>query len=157
MCREYRPVQCDIQCSYSGDTDKSYAGFLTTYKRHFGGSFQEESNDTDTEVLSININFDLCLQNERATLIGNNTCDLSCRLDATKQPDCVVGTATFWSYVLLMCLGTIGFNVANCVSDATCFDMLGELKSDNVTEKTPLTQTTDNTHDFGIGKERKQN
>lgn len=25
-----------------------------------------------------------------------------------------------------MCIGTIGFNVANSVSDATCFDMLGE-------------------------------
>lgn len=33
---------------------------------------------------------------------------------------------TFWSFVLLMCIGTIGFNVSNCVSDAVCFDMLGE-------------------------------
>lgn len=107
-------------------------------------------NDTDTDVLSININFDLCLKDERAYLIGNNTCDLSCRLDETKHIDCLLGTATFWLYVLFMCLGTIGFNVANCVSDATCFDMLGELSS--VTEKTPLTQTTDNTHTFGEGK-----
>lgn len=152
MCQEYRPVKCEIQCSYSGNVDKSYDGFLTTYKRRFGGGVQEEANDIDTEVLSININFDMCLQDEKASLIGNNTCDLSCRLNETKQPDCVVGTATFWSYVLLLCLGTIGFNVANCVSDATCFDMLGELKSDNVTEKTPLTQTTDYTHIFDIGK-----
>lgn len=113
-------------------------------------------NDTDAEILSININFDLCLRDERASLIGNNTCDISCRLDEEKQPDCVVGTATFWSYVLLMCLGTIGYNVANCVSDATCFDMLGELKNDNVTEKTPLTQTTDNIHTFGIGKKNEK-
>lgn len=27
---------------------------------------------------------------------------------------------------MLMCIGTIGFNVANSVSDATCFDMLGD-------------------------------
>lgn len=33
---------------------------------------------------------------------------------------------TFWSFILLMCIGTIGFNVANSVSDATCFDMLGD-------------------------------
>lgn len=30
-----------------------------------------------------------------------------------------------WTFVALMSLGTIGFNVGNCVSDAVCFDMLG--------------------------------
>lgn len=148
---EYRAVRCGIQCSPLGDGEKqSYDGFLTTYKRRFGGSAQEELNETD--ALSININFDLCLLDERALLLGNNTCDISCRLDESKQADCVVGTATFWSYVLLMCLGTIGFNVANCVSDATCFDMLGELNTNGVTEKSPLMQTTDNTHTFAKGK-----
>lgn len=39
---------------------------------------------------------------------------------------CFYGTWTFWSFVLLMCIGTIGFNVSNSVSDATCFDVLGE-------------------------------
>lgn len=43
---------------------------------------------------------------------------------------CFYGTLTFWSFVLLMCIGTIGFNVSNCVSDATCFDMLGEKSMD---------------------------
>lgn len=33
-------------------------------------------------------------------------------------------TSTFWTFVILMSLGTIGFNVANCVSDAICFDVL---------------------------------
>ncbi|XP_075223141.1 major facilitator superfamily domain-containing protein 6 [Lycorma delicatula] len=32
---------------------------------------------------------------------------------------------SFWSYVILMSLGSIGFNVINSVSDAICFDMLG--------------------------------
>lgn len=35
-------------------------------------------------------------------------------------------TSTFWVFVLLMSLGTINFNVGNCVSDAICFDVLGE-------------------------------
>lgn len=42
------------------------------------------------------------------------------------ENDCLYGTPTFWSFILLMCIGTIGFNVANSVSDATCFEMLGE-------------------------------
>lgn len=39
---------------------------------------------------------------------------------------CFYTTWTFWSFVLLMCMGTIGFNVSNSVSDATCFDLLGD-------------------------------
>lgn len=35
-------------------------------------------------------------------------------------------TLSFWCFVFLMCLGTIGFNVSNCVSDAACFDVLGD-------------------------------
>ncbi|XP_026331356.1 uncharacterized protein LOC113238733, partial [Hyposmocoma kahamanoa] len=33
-------------------------------------------------------------------------------------------TAAFWSFVVLMCVGTIAFNVANCIGDAVCFDVL---------------------------------
>lgn len=41
------------------------------------------------------------------------------------QPGLVdTSTSTFWTFVILMSLGTIGFNVANCVSDAVCFDVL---------------------------------
>ncbi|KAJ2948798.1 hypothetical protein O0L34_g8056 [Tuta absoluta] len=34
-------------------------------------------------------------------------------------------TAAFWSFVILMCVGTVAFNVANCIGDAVCFDVLG--------------------------------
>ncbi|XP_038221064.1 major facilitator superfamily domain-containing protein 6 [Zerene cesonia] len=34
-------------------------------------------------------------------------------------------TATFWAFVVLMCVGTVAFNVANCIGDAVCFDVLG--------------------------------
>lgn len=39
---------------------------------------------------------------------------------------------TFWSFVLLMSLGNIGFNISNCISDAICFDVLGTYCQNNV-------------------------
>ncbi|XP_063235657.1 major facilitator superfamily domain-containing protein 6 isoform X2 [Bacillus rossius redtenbacheri] len=50
-------------------------------------------------------------------------CDLTCR--PAEGRDCLYGSPAFWGFVLLMALGTIGFNVSNSVSDAICFDMLG--------------------------------
>lgn len=35
-------------------------------------------------------------------------------------------SVTFWAFVVLMCVGTVAFNVANCIGDAVCFDVLGE-------------------------------
>ncbi|XP_045457180.1 major facilitator superfamily domain-containing protein 6-A [Melitaea cinxia] len=34
-------------------------------------------------------------------------------------------TVTFWAFVVLVCIGTVAFNVANCIGDAVCFDVLG--------------------------------
>ncbi|XP_048003523.1 major facilitator superfamily domain-containing protein 6 [Leguminivora glycinivorella] len=34
-------------------------------------------------------------------------------------------TSVFWAFVVLMCVGTVAFNVANCIGDAVCFDVLG--------------------------------
>jgi hypothetical protein len=36
--------------------------------------------------------------------------------------------STFWIFVVLMCVGTVAFNVANCIGDAVCFDVLGKFK-----------------------------
>lgn len=66
---------------------------------------------------------------------SNATEDLIMSLDGSELsciPSYVVETSiysswTFWSFVILTYLGTIGYNVANCVSDAVCFDMLGNL------------------------------
>uniref|UniRef100_A0A170ZKX8 Major facilitator superfamily domain-containing protein 6 n=1 Tax=Triatoma infestans TaxID=30076 RepID=A0A170ZKX8_TRIIF len=33
---------------------------------------------------------------------------------------------SFWAFTILMSLGTIGYNVSNCISDAICFDVLGD-------------------------------
>lgn len=149
LCQDYRPVRCAIECSHAASPAQTYIGYLNTYKRAFvvndptatepaiGGHFPlnatvaTDANATQPAALapiySSNVNFDLCLADADVALVGNKTCSVACRLDADRQPDCVLGTATFWWFVCLMCIGTIGFNVANCVSDATCFDMLGEL------------------------------
>uniref|UniRef100_A0A1L8DEF4 Putative transporter n=2 Tax=Nyssomyia neivai TaxID=330878 RepID=A0A1L8DEF4_9DIPT len=50
-------------------------------------------------------------------------CDFSCEEHsdlALEQPQ------IFWTFVALMCIGTISFNVINSLSDAVCFDVLGE-------------------------------
>lgn len=43
---------------------------------------------------------------------------------------CLYRSSAFWLFVMLMCAGTIGFNVTNSISDAICFDMLGESEED---------------------------
>lgn len=145
LCQDYRRVDCDIECAHAAVETSHYDAYLSTYQRLFVANtlVVEElpQNGTSSlalvaanssimptlKTLSSNINFDLCLADTRLpSLVGNKSCAVSCRL-AAEQPDCVAGTVTFWTFVCLMCLGTIGFNVANCVSDATCFDMLGGL------------------------------
>lgn len=76
-----------------------------------------------TESLTENQLFQVCLSN--VDDISNKTCQLVCEIDENLAPDCVTGTATFWMFVFFMCLGTIGFNVTNSATDATCFDILG--------------------------------
>ncbi|XP_043488345.1 major facilitator superfamily domain-containing protein 6 [Polistes fuscatus] len=68
-----------------------------------------------------------------------------CMIDSTKISNCSINnnncttsniiledtynlykTITFWSFILLMSLGNIGFNISNSISDAICFDVLGE-------------------------------
>ncbi|KAG7200607.1 hypothetical protein KM043_001165 [Ampulex compressa] len=51
-------------------------------------------------------------------------CEVVC--DNFEDHHCLYTSATFWGFVLLMSLGNIGFNVCNCISDAICFDVLGE-------------------------------
>lgn len=60
-------------------------------------------------------------------LLTNSTIDVSEAPPTTEdfQPN-LLKSATFWVFVVLMCLGTIGFNVTNSISDAICFDVLGD-------------------------------
>lgn len=52
----------------------------------------------------------------------NTICNIVCENFST---DCLYTSSTFWGFVLLLSIGNIGFNVANCISDAVCFDVLG--------------------------------
>ncbi|XP_011164629.1 major facilitator superfamily domain-containing protein 6 [Solenopsis invicta] len=69
----------------------------------------------------LNINETLSCQND-VTKISN--CNVTC--DEFEDNNCLYTSITFWGFVLLMSLGNIGFNVSNCISDAICFDVLGE-------------------------------
>lgn len=136
QCQDYRRVVCDINCNHAAVDASSYDAYLNTYQRLFvahqneiqnisSSDGEQEQNDLQFNTMSSNINFELCLADKRLSLVGNKSCGVSCRLDEP-QPDCV-SAETFWTFVCLMCLGTIGFNVGNSVSDATCFDVLGGL------------------------------
>ncbi|XP_075165042.1 major facilitator superfamily domain-containing protein 6 [Haematobia irritans] len=57
-----------------------------------------------------------------STGLFNGTCDFRSDL----QTNCLYSSATFWLFVTFMFAGTIGFNVTNSISDAICFDMLGD-------------------------------
>ncbi|XP_076650977.1 major facilitator superfamily domain-containing protein 6 [Halictus rubicundus] len=51
-------------------------------------------------------------------------CNVNC--DNFDDKHCLYTSITFWGFILLMSLGNIGFNVCNSISDAICFDVLGE-------------------------------
>lgn len=97
LCQEIRGVKCS-------STSDLFEGYL------FRG-FDNEIN--------------VCLRNDSISLELNET--FVCENDIALVPDCLYKTGTFLSFVILMCIGTIGFNVTNCISDAICFDMLGKI------------------------------
>ncbi|RVE46368.1 hypothetical protein evm_008991 [Chilo suppressalis] len=51
------------------------------------------------------------------------------KVELEKEDPSFYMTTTFWAFVILMCLGTVAFNVANCIGDAVCFDVLGPEKA----------------------------
>lgn len=82
-------------------------------------------------VSTINASNFACTLTEKCSSIVNclqlNSSDvITCKLATAPYGNCLYESLTFWIFIVLMCFGTIGFNVANCVSDATCFDVLGD-------------------------------
>ncbi|KAJ8938551.1 hypothetical protein NQ314_011440 [Rhamnusium bicolor] len=53
-------------------------------------------------------------------------CDIICKEDIDNNNNCLYKSFTFWSFIVLLSIGTIGFNVTNSISDAICFDVIGE-------------------------------
>ncbi|CAH1959220.1 unnamed protein product [Acanthoscelides obtectus] len=56
----------------------------------------------------------------------NSICDMKCAKDFENHNGCLYKSFTFWSFVILMYIGSIGFNVINSITDAICFDIIGE-------------------------------
>lgn len=66
-------------------------------------------------------------QNKTVIAISTNGTLLTCRTsEDAEAASCFYKTWIFWTFVVLTYLGTIGFNVGNSISDAICFDVLGE-------------------------------
>lgn len=77
-----------------------------------------KENETETKFCSVDTQDDgyLC----------NLTYRLQCEEDIEAATSCIYKTGNFWAFVLLMSIGTIGFNVVNSITDAICFDVIGE-------------------------------
>ncbi|KAF5276051.1 hypothetical protein FQA39_LY00847 [Lamprigera yunnana] len=54
----------------------------------------------------------------------NSHCDITCIDDIDRNTECLYQSYSFWMFIILMSLGTIGFNVLNSISDAICFDVI---------------------------------
>lgn len=83
----------------------------------FNGSLYEEQQNS----------FNICINNNSTKNVCHEKyedCQISCK-QTLNESYFLYGTPTFWLFVILMSLGTIAFNVANCISDAICFDILG--------------------------------
>uniref|UniRef100_A0A1I8NSP7 Major facilitator superfamily (MFS) profile domain-containing protein n=1 Tax=Stomoxys calcitrans TaxID=35570 RepID=A0A1I8NSP7_STOCA len=85
---------------------------------NLSSNFVKNSRD-----LHICLELDHKMPQNIATSLFNGTCNFRADL----QTSCLYSSATFWLFVLFLFAGTIGFNVTNSISDAICFDMLGDM------------------------------
>lgn len=105
-----------VNCSMDCDENSAQIGFI-----RMGNA----NNQSETSSLR------LCMGSFATSVFQlNQTCKVvTCvPIQDEKQTlgTCYYGTVTFWLFTILMCFGTIGFNVTNSVSDSICFDMLGD-------------------------------
>lgn len=114
-CGHYKRVTCNWMCGAPNNETLLHALLKTS-------PITNTTSENVTLCILRNISSFICdLNNE-----NSSQCELSCVLHETEmEKDCLYGTPAFWGFVLLMSLGTIGFNVANSISDAICFDVLG--------------------------------
>ncbi|XP_011871570.1 PREDICTED: major facilitator superfamily domain-containing protein 6 [Vollenhovia emeryi] len=126
-CRSLPPCDMDnhatamASCNGTKDTTCHWvckdANFSTRLSFH--GIKKKAAISPDTTCL-LNIN--------ETSLCQGNATNYNCNVTCNNFEDnyCLYTSITFWGFVLLMSLGNIGFNVSNCISDAICFDVLGE-------------------------------
>jgi MFS family permease len=80
----------------------------------------------DFKVILIEGQKVLC-HSENYTTLNLNETNIECRTSEDAEASaCFYKTWPFWTFVVLTYLGTIGFNVGNSISDAICFDVLGD-------------------------------
>lgn len=114
---EHKMVRCSIDCV----ENVTQIGFI---------GMDHTLNDSLPSASAV-ASYRLCMDSSLGpnAFRVNDTCQsIQCIPDVESDSygSCFYSTPTFWLFVILMCTGTIGFNVSNCVSDATCFDVLGE-------------------------------
>ncbi|CRK98393.1 CLUMA_CG011752, isoform A [Clunio marinus] len=83
------------------------------------------TNVTSFKVIQLNGEDILCHVSTNLTFPEPSILECKTSQD-TEAPNCFYKTWIFWAFVFLTYLGTIGFNVGNSISDAICFDVLGE-------------------------------
>ncbi|RZC43211.1 MFS 1 and/or Nuc H symport domain containing protein [Asbolus verrucosus] len=88
----------------------------------------QESTTFLAVTLSTNFSFQqhkICILTN-VTGWKNSTCDISCNEDVDNHNNCVYKSFTFWGFVIFMFIGTTAFNVINSITDAICFDIIGD-------------------------------
>uniref|UniRef100_W8APK8 Major facilitator superfamily domain-containing protein 6 n=1 Tax=Ceratitis capitata TaxID=7213 RepID=W8APK8_CERCA len=122
LCSASRAAHCTLDATENSDFIAYFLATTTATAQQLNLSGNVLSPDDYYMCLTstvTNITSDL-------TAAAADTGNASCHFASDLQTDCIYSTPTFWLFVAFMCLGTIGFNVVNSISDAICFDMLGE-------------------------------
>ncbi|XP_033207938.1 major facilitator superfamily domain-containing protein 6-A [Belonocnema kinseyi] len=103
-CNKGKQTNCSWSCS-DGTNFTSRVFFHSKFKAEFS-----RNSSCSLEIL------------DNISSHTNLICNINCENFST---NCLYTSSTFWGFVLLLSIGNIGFNVANCISDAICFDVLG--------------------------------
>uniref|UniRef100_A0A1B0GBJ0 Major facilitator superfamily associated domain-containing protein n=1 Tax=Glossina morsitans morsitans TaxID=37546 RepID=A0A1B0GBJ0_GLOMM len=129
-CKEQLVNNATLLCktTYRAECITSYNNISRHYEAYFTDSSNPLISDLDlaTNYIKDRLPLHVCLSNASILPDDLNNFESVCKFSANLQGNCIYGTTTFWLFVLFLCAGTIGFNVTNSISDAICFDMLGE-------------------------------
>ncbi|XP_011185406.2 major facilitator superfamily domain-containing protein 6 [Zeugodacus cucurbitae] len=118
LCSASRPARCSIDSA-------NYTDFVAYFMATATAAAQQFNLSSNVWAPSKTY---MCLTQANYNITSDfaDTNNITCHFAPELQTDCIYGNSTFWLFVVFLCLGTIGFNVVNSISDAICFDMLGE-------------------------------
>ncbi|XP_068145554.1 major facilitator superfamily domain-containing protein 6 [Drosophila tropicalis] len=101
------------------------AAHQATCKQMDGNNFQAlivASLNLSQNLQHNNASYHMCFTKNTTNDWSNDSA--ICQMEYISS--CVYGNSKFWLFVCLLFIGTIGFNVTNSISDACCFDLLGD-------------------------------